>query len=72
MVSSKAEGVRTPRRTGKYVEGFEDENDAGGHFQQPLKQEVALSHRQHCHWIACGYLPVGFHHIGFRVHVDAR
>jgi len=48
------------------------ENATEQRFQQPSEQEIPLSHRKHRHRITCQDLPIGFHHIGFWIHVNVR
>ena len=58
---------------GKYVEGFGRlRTKLGAIFTSLLKKEVPLRHRQHGEWLARQHLSIRFHHIGFRIHVNAR
>ena len=73
-LSSKAEPTKAPEAypLGYVEEAFEARTKLGAVFSSRLKKKVALGHRKHRHRITCQDLPVGFHHIGFRIHVNAR
>jgi len=74
MTSSKAARSSNPEAYPKrYVEGFERRRmPLEGLFISLLEKEVALGHWKHPHRLACQDLSIGLHHIGFRIHLNAR
>ncbi len=74
MVSSKAARSADPEAYWASTLRGSDElrTKLGAIFTSLLKKEIPLRHRKHRHRITCQDLPVGFHHIGLRIHVNAR
>ena len=74
MASSKAARSSNPEAYPKrYVEGFERRRTPlGGIFISLLEKEVTLGHWKHPHRLTGQNLPIGFHYIGFRIHLNMR
>ena len=73
-LSSKAEPTNAPEAypLGYVEDAFKVRTPLDGVFSSLSKQEVALRHREYRHRITCQNLPVGFHHIGFRIYFNVR